>query len=876
MHLSIEAYGKNRFNSTYDPCSGNITSLCPLNIDTAIEAFGIIPISRTDDAGIPSIALGIPDLEGIARIRIFANSTQTEIGCFQAVLKNGQTFSQPKIVGSMLGAFIFLAALASAATSIYGVQLPHVRIHYAHSFSVLVIFETFQAIYFSGALNLNWPSLLAAWWSNFAWTAGMFASDSMLNGISSFVGVQGNASQAGSAGSVVINNGGGLTEQIYKRSMPLASSLTKESMRIFPRRLEYNASNPYDYNWGGEPSRPGLPTPGDWSGFGGTLSASDIPLKEAFILGLIWFLVAMAFVALCMLAVKPMLNFCINRKFVKPDGFDHFRRHHLSYIWTTIKRTIFIGFFAICTLCMVQFSVGSPAGPVAIAVIVFLLFVSFIGISAYKACQARVRDGKYEVYRDRLRFEAGKIFKAVPFIATTWDSSIGEEEQEHKPRLFGTVPLYRVKFVPRDPERKPVDQDLTFISEWGWLWARYRYTKWWFFTVYIVYQFVRACFIGGGSSSPLAQVFGLFVTDIIAFILFIKTNPFEGARNTTAAIWLSSVSKIMTTGLSIAFLPTFDLDRMSASVLGIIIVVVQAFLGLAILVLILLGIISSLMSCSRNREEFPEKIDDLRVRYFEHIEKRSGTLPSKNMDEAIAELQALAQPYFNPRPAPAAARRPRLEDVDEIQPVDRSSGTNSPLPSANRRSRANSGSSRYSVNSLPRSGRAHRASWNSKDLAEWDADMNRGDQMRLTHVRNSSLRMSAHKIQTTRPMTPTRESAEFFREGNGLLGKEAKEALGLNNISEAGESSKKKEPSKRRSVTFADEKSLTPLSESSGSTTVIPIKEEDKEGNLEAKKNQVDDDDKPMTASSSSTDSSTKVDSIEENEKDGPKTEVKE
>ena len=710
----------------------------------------------------PSIALGIPDLEGFARIQIFANSTQTEIGCFQAVLTNGQTFSQPKIVGSLVGAFIFLAALASAATSIYGVQLPHVRMHYAHSFSVLVIFETFQSIYLSGALNLDWPSVLPGWWSNFAWTAGIFGSTAMIDGMASWAGIHGNASQAGGAGSVVINNGGGLLQQIYRRSWGVASDIQEGTTHALARRFPYNASDPYDYNWAGHPARPGLPTPGDFRGFAATLAMSNIALKEAFILGLIWMLVALAFVVLCMSIVKPILTFCINKKWVKADGFDYFRTHWTTYIWKAVKRTLFIAFFVMTTLCMVQFTTKSPIGPKILAIFIFVFFVLFMGANAYLACRARVQNGKYTIRRDIVRFEAGKIFKTIPFIAMTWDSSIGEEEQADKPRLFGSVRCPRIKFTADDPTRPQVDQDKDFIRKWGWLWARYERGQWWFFCVYLLYQFVRACFIGGGSGSPVAQVYGLFATEVIAFAIFAKMNPFEGARNTTAAIWVLSIAKVFTTGISIAFLPNFAISRIAATALGIVILVVQAFLALAIMVLILIGLVSTWMSLSRNREEFPEVLEAARVRYFEHMEKNAGipiesTRPrEKGKEKALDELQELSQTWFNSRDPLRQTSK-----VDAIQPVQRSSGTNSPMP-PNRRSRANSASSRYSVNSLQRSGRT-RTSWSSKDFADWDADMNRGDQARLSHVRNSSLRMQAHKAPSRPPMTQTREKAQRRR-----------------------------------------------------------------------------------------------------------------
>lgn len=133
----------------------DVDSLCPLNASVPIIGRANIPVSTSDVSGIPSIALVIPDFEGQAILRVYSNATQTQIACFAAEMQNGASFSHPAAVGSVLGLFTFVAVMASFATAIYGVSVPHIRTHYAHSLSVLVVFEVFQAVFFSGALSLN-------------------------------------------------------------------------------------------------------------------------------------------------------------------------------------------------------------------------------------------------------------------------------------------------------------------------------------------------------------------------------------------------------------------------------------------------------------------------------------------------------------------------------------------------------------------------------------------------------------------------------------------------------------------------------------------------------------------------------------------------
>ncbi|KAM4065057.1 transient receptor potential (TRP) ion channel domain-containing protein [Hirsutella rhossiliensis] len=644
LHISVQAYGENRFNMTYDPCKANIASMCPLKASVPVTAFATIPISPTDVAGIPSIALGIPDLEGFARLQIFANSTQTEIGCFQAVMRNGNSFSQPKAVGTIMGILTAFATLASFATAVYGLSMTHMRTHYAHSFSVLVIFETFQSIFFSGALSVNWPSVLPAWWSNFAWSAGMFANERIVDSISIFTGTNANISQVGGAGSVQINNGGGLLQQIYGRSLS-APAFDNVPVQALARRAEYNTSNPYEYTWHGHPRTPGMPMPGTWPGFGGTLSAVDVPPAEAFLVSLIWLLVILGGVALFVVVTKLVLDVLVRTKCLKTDGFDYFRSHLGGYLAAAVLRTLFIAFFTIMTLSLFQFSLHGPAGPTAIAAIVWLiLLVGVGGLIAY-ACYSRLRGGKLELCRDTVRLERGTLFRKIPFIAATRASQMDESETREKPYLFGAIPFVRIKYTARDPARPTVHQDEGFTKRFGWLAARYRRTRWWFPAAYIGYLFFRACFIGGGARNPLAQVFGLFIWEILALPVIIKLSPFESNRITAIAIWMLSISKIVTTGLSIAFLPDFGINRIVATVLGIIIIIVQGFIAIAILVLISIGLVSTWMSLSRNREKFPEPLDQTRIRYFEHLEAGAADLPPKPKGGNSPE--ALAEPYFN-------------------------------------------------------------------------------------------------------------------------------------------------------------------------------------------------------------------------------------
>ncbi|KAK3336825.1 hypothetical protein B0T19DRAFT_52101 [Cercophora scortea] len=719
MHISVEAYGSSRFDMTFDPCYLNIYSLCPLNASVPITGWARIPVGPQQIGGIPPIAFDIPDFEGSTKLQIFANSSKTEIGCFQAVMRNGNTFSHPEAVGPVLGIFTLVAIIASFATAAYGVSIVHMRMHYAHSLSVFVVFETFQAIFFSGALSVGWPSILVAWWSNFAWASGMIYSYDMVHSINSIAGVTGNASQVGGAGSVVLNNGGGLISQIYGRS------LVKQAAAAVTRRSVYNASDPYDYTWSGNPVTPGMPTPGTWPGLPGALSSVGIPAADAFLVGLIWLLVAIGLVTSFITSVKVVLEGMARIKWVREDRLGYFRSHWIRYLILALLRTFFISFFMTMTLTMFQFTVQGPTGPTAIAAVVFALsFVGVIGLVAY-ACRTRTRHGKFRLGPDKVVFHRAKLARFIPGMVPIWASTLNEHELKVEP-IF-TIPLFCLRHVNNDPACVSVHQDESYIKRFGWLSARYRRTRWWFFAYYVGYLFIRAAFLGGGARNPLAQVYGLLIFEIISFGIIIILNPFEGARNTALAVWMLSISKIATTGLSIAFLPEFGLDRIIATVIGVVIIVIQGLMVVGLLILILLSAISSWMSLTRNREEFkPEFLESTRVRYFEKMETKAldTFMPPKPKEDKKGKGKEAEVPEPPPQPSFAVVsvrRAPKIEDEDgDVLHELESAKNGSPARGTTRARRTNSVGS---VRSLPRSIHARRSSWSSREFAQWEGEL---------------------------------------------------------------------------------------------------------------------------------------------------------
>jgi hypothetical protein len=455
------------------------------------------------------------------------------------------------------------------------------------------------------------------------------------------------------------------------------------------------------------------------------LSVLGIPVADVFMVGLIWVLVAFSLVGLAVTGFKLALEGLAAAGKIKEDRLAYFRGHWTGYLGHALLRTLVIAFFTLMTLTMLQFTIRVTVGPIAVATILFMLILIGIIWLVASGCKTRTRNGRFEASADRIVFYNKKMFGVVPGIGATRNSTLNEGELE-VPQLFG-IPFFRVRHINNDPSRPSVHLDEPFVKRYGWLTARYRRTRWWFLGYHVTYLFCRAAFLGGGWQSPRAQVYGVLVVDIVNFAMGAILAPFEGARNTVMGVWILGICKVLTTGISIAFLPEFDLDRSDAAALGILIIVIQALTVAALLVLIVLSAVSSWLSLMRNREEVePDWMEPARVRYFTAMEKKARDNRFDNDTES-----APPDPRFS---VVSIQRRPKIEDEDEdayaMRDLEQSQQTLDDGPGQeqatgrgrdrnsriSRTSRTSSVGGRLSTGSLPRVARPYRASWSSRDF----------------------------------------------------------------------------------------------------------------------------------------------------------------
>lgn len=714
---------------TFDPCHINLPSLCPINASIPVEANGLIPIGPSDLAGIPSIAFQIPDFEGQAIIRLFSNTTQSQVACYAASMTNGHSFSHPGAIGSTLGVFVLVALISSAAVAIYGQSAPEMRKHYAHTISVFVVFSVLQHIFYTGSLSMNWPSVLVAFWSNYAWSAGMIYSKSMQNSINQFIGgKRGDVDLIGSALSDqnFTDLGGGYDlGQLYKREQ-MPSSIGQLSVRNLEHALQRRTlpDKSSGFKWYGYSVAPGLPLPGNYSSMVGTLAEINIPASNAFLTGLLWFLVLVAIIAASVTATKYVIEALDRLKLLRTTHLDLFRSHWVKFTTAAILRAIFIAFFMIMYLTLFQFTIGGANGVLAVAAVVFVIFlVGMLGVSCY-AVWYRMHISKFKIGVDKLQVVARKNGSMRWYGISRESAESLHEEPKHVVKDF---PWLQPHFVDQE-ETLHVHDDEKYLTRFGWLSSRFRRSRWWFFSAWLLYEFVRACLYGGAAGHPLTQVFGLLAWEIIALVVIVILRPFESNRMSLVMIYLLGFSKVATLALSSAFDPRFGLNRVLTTAIGIIIVVIQGSLTICLMITIVLGAISSYMSITRYHESFkPQAWANLRTRYFEHIEHKATDKPRPPPPPPPPEPETPKEPYFS---VASVRRELKIEDENPVKDLteevyyevdeqfDKSAeATNNPYLS-----RANSIRSRTSTSNLPFGARQHRRSWSIRDFSDYNAD----------------------------------------------------------------------------------------------------------------------------------------------------------
>ena len=544
--------------------------------------------------------------------------------------------------------------------------------------------------------------VLVAFWSNYAWAAGMIYNGEMQDSISRFTEVSYNQHESVGDGFDI--------RKLYKRGYV---PTWRQAPRLFGKR----STN--DYQWHGSHARAGVPVLGDYSGFPGTLSQEKIPISNAFLTGILWFLAVLACIPVLVggakLAVEA-LNRVKKRKILK---LEYFRIYWLRFVVFAVLRTTLITFFMLMLLTLSQFTLRGSAGGTSIAVVVFIVFfVGILSVSVY-ALYCRLSERfTFSPYHLVVGKRNGILGQAWPKIYLK-----SQRQQITEIQTIGNFPWWKCEHAQNPKES--VHDDEPYLLKFGWLYARFRRRRWYTFAIWMIYEFIRACFHGGAAGHPRTQVFGILAVEMVALGFFAWMRPFEATRLNVLMVYALGFSKITTVGLSAAFDPQFGLDRIVTTAFGIVIIVVQGLLTIILLIAIIVGAVTTYMSITRDQdlEEFqPQSWRPMRKRYLEHVRKSALDLPPEPRSSPQLDPEEPQEPSFN---ILSVRRYPKIEDEDEDNRVFFPSDQSITSSSASEHQTSSAWMSRSAsvqsqvtyCSNLPCDARAIRPTWSLVDLS---------------------------------------------------------------------------------------------------------------------------------------------------------------
>ena len=453
--IDVIAYGYQALNQTFDPCTQNLEGMCPMNTGQInIQSNINIPNSVIDR--IPSIAYGVPDLDGLVKIYIKNKATGVSVACVQAQLSNGQTVDLPA-VGWTTAVIAGLALLASAVTS--GLGHSNTAAHVAAN--ALSLFGFFQAQAIIGMTAVPLPPIVASWTQNFQWSLGIIRVG-FLESVCTWY-----QRATGGTPSTLLSNLNTASVEVQKRSL-IGQRIVMRAIHEIAKRTN-NVAGSSTSTAGKVVLVQGIKR----VGFRAKIETTNI-----FLTGLIFFIIFVFLTAICVALFKAFCEAAVKAGWFKGDKFEDFRTGWRVVLKGILFRLVsdrdcslivclliwglqvLIGYPQICILCLWELTERDSAVEVVLA----LFF--FVSMSA------------------ALAWASLKVFRIAK-----------RSVNMHK------NPAY---ILYSDPSA---------LNKWGFLYVQFRATAYYFIMPLLGYILLKALFIAFAQNSGKTQAIALVVIE---------------------------------------------------------------------------------------------------------------------------------------------------------------------------------------------------------------------------------------------------------------------------------------------------------------------------------------------------------------------------
>ncbi|KAI1503660.1 hypothetical protein F5X99DRAFT_87172 [Biscogniauxia marginata] len=358
--LSVTAYGHEVYNSRLNPCDTDtpVNALCPVASGKFVaESTQTVPEKYANQ--IPAIAFHMPDINAHATLRLLAYDN-TEIGCIDSLVTNGQTADKPAVsyaAAGMAGAALLVGSASAAGSALSGAgaagSAGGAGASMSPSFGETI--SVFQGIAMTGLMSVDMPQIYKSYTKNFAFATGIIPWMEMERSIDTFRN----------------STGGNLTRDSVD-FLQQSSATSTNTKRALARSVSLFARD------------------GDDSEFKEVISGIQkyvnqlkVPQSNVFMTILLVVLIIIAVIVVGVLMGKVILEtWAMYGTF--PESLSGFRKHYWRSMARTLTSLILLLYGMWVLYCIFQFTNGDSWAAKTLAGISLAVFTGVLAFFSWK------------------------------------------------------------------------------------------------------------------------------------------------------------------------------------------------------------------------------------------------------------------------------------------------------------------------------------------------------------------------------------------------------------------------------------------------------------------------------------------------------------
>lgn len=544
--IVVTAYGRQVYEKSFNPCDSDtyVEQLCPVPAGSfAAQGTQSIPAEYASE--IPSIAFSVPDLDGVAKLELFADDDDNnDLACVQSTVSNGKSMNVKAVTyvaAGMAGAALGISALGAVVGGFHvGGASP--------SPTFGETFGWFQGIATNGMLSVSYPTIYSSFANNFGFSTGLIPWGSMQQTIDSFRSLTG--------GNLTTDSWPFLQNSTLVDDST-ASNLTKRGLdTVFLYARDFSASVNGTTAVGEGSSSSGNSTAAESKpmhyvhGIQAYVEKLSIPQGNTFMTILLFFAIVIAVITVGILLTKVVLE-ALALMGNLPRSMNSFRKRYWWRLAKTITNLVMLAYGVWTLYCVYQFTDGDSWAAKVLAGVTWAIFTAILAFFAF----------------------------------TIW----------HKAK----------KYQKMDGDASMLYEHKETWVRYAFLYENFKKGYWWLFIPSIVYAFAKNAMIAGANGHGLIQTVGQIAIESLLLILLVWSRPYTMKSGNVINITIQVV-RVISVVCVLVFVEELGISQTTKTITGLVLIVVQSVLTGVLAILIAVNAIITCVRANPHRKRRKE------------------------------------------------------------------------------------------------------------------------------------------------------------------------------------------------------------------------------------------------------------------------------